>query len=167
MYHFYDVHNAFISSKKLILGPHTSILSLEGTSFFNKRGSFEEIHHFNIIRIYCSHKKPSYLSYYVSDNMFLVEVCKQYRFWSHFFHEKRKNKFIPLPWKIWEIMLKNTAKLMNFSVHFDQFDLKKENEIKGFDHNQSFMKQITLIGYNVSFSNTFLFGEEDDDSKNP
>jgi hypothetical protein len=64
-------------------------------------------------------------------------------------------------------MLKNTAKLMNFSVHFDQFDLKKENEIKGFDHNQFFMKQMTLIGYNVSFSNTFLFGEEDDDSKNP
>jgi hypothetical protein len=34
MYHFYEVHNAFISSfKKLIFGPNTSRLSLEATTF--------------------------------------------------------------------------------------------------------------------------------------
>jgi hypothetical protein len=39
MYHFYEVHNAFISSfKKLIFGPHTlRLYSLEETTLFNKR----------------------------------------------------------------------------------------------------------------------------------
>jgi hypothetical protein len=45
--------------------------------------------------------------------------------------------------------------------------LKKENEIKGFDHNQLFMKQMTSVGYTVSFFNTFLFGEEENDIQNP
>jgi hypothetical protein len=118
MYHFYEVHNAFISSfKKLIFGPKTSRLSLEATTFLDKRGSFEAMEHFSIIRIYCSHEKPSYLPYYVSDKIFVVEVCKQYRFWAHFFHEKRKKQFIPLPWKIGEIMLKNTANIDEFSFN--------------------------------------------------
>jgi hypothetical protein len=168
MYHFYEVHNAFISSfKKLIFGPKTSRLSLEATTFLDKRGSFEAMEHFNIIRIYCSHEKPSYLPYYVSDKMFVVEVCKQYRFWAHFFHEKRKKQFIPLPWKIGEIMLKNTANIDEFSVQFDQYNLKKVDEIKGFDPNQLFMKHMTSWATMCSFANTFLFREEEDDSQNP
>jgi hypothetical protein len=53
--------------KKLILGPKTSRLSLEVATFLDKRGSFEAMEHFNIIRIYCSREKPSYLLYYVLD----------------------------------------------------------------------------------------------------
>jgi hypothetical protein len=38
MYHFYEVHNSFISSfKRLIFGPNTSRLSLEATSFLDKK----------------------------------------------------------------------------------------------------------------------------------
>jgi hypothetical protein len=29
------------------------------------------------------------------------------------------------------------------------------------------MKHMTSVGYSVSFANTFLFGEEEDDSQNP
>jgi hypothetical protein len=42
--------------------------------------------------------------------------------------------------------------------------LKEEDEIKGFDPNELFMKHMTSIGYNVSFSSTFLFEEEGGDS---
>jgi hypothetical protein len=91
MYHFYEVHNSFISSfKKLVFGPNASRLSLEAASLLNKKGRFEAMEHFSIIKIYCSHERPSYLKFYVSDKMFFVEVCKQYRFWAHFFHENRK-----------------------------------------------------------------------------
>jgi hypothetical protein len=123
--------------------------------------------HFSIIRIYCSRERPTYLPYYVSDKMFVVEVCKQYRFWAHFFHEKRKRKFIPLPWKIGEITLKSTTNINEFSVQFDQFNLKVADEVKGFDPNQLFMKHMIYVGYNVTFANTFLFGEEEGDSQNP
>jgi hypothetical protein len=55
MYHFYEVHNSFVSSfKKLIFGPKTLRLSLEATTFLDKRGKFEVLEHFIIIRIYCS-----------------------------------------------------------------------------------------------------------------
>jgi hypothetical protein len=51
MYHFYEVHNSFVSSfKKLIFGPKTSRLSLEATTFLDKRGSFKAMEHFNIIK---------------------------------------------------------------------------------------------------------------------
>ena len=45
-------------------------------------------------------------------------------------------------------MLKNTTNIDEFSVQFDQFNLKKEDEIKGFDPNQLFMKHMTSVGYN-------------------
>jgi hypothetical protein len=152
-YHFYEVNNAFISSfKKLIHGPSTSRLSLEATSFLDKRGSFEAMENFSVIRLYFSHEKPSYFPYYVSDKIFVVEICKQYKFWAHFFNEKRKRQFIPLPWKIGEIMVKGITHINEISIQFDLFNLKKENEIKGFDPSQLFMKHMTSVGYNVSFS---------------
>jgi hypothetical protein len=75
MYHFYEVYNAFISSfKKIIYGPIKSILYVEAKSFLDKRVCNEEMEHFNIIMLYYSHEKPSYLSYYVSNKIFVVEV---------------------------------------------------------------------------------------------
>jgi hypothetical protein len=78
MYHFYEVHNSFVSPfKKLIFGPSTSRLSLEATTFLDKRGSFKAMEHFSIIRVYCSKERPSYLPYYVSDKMFVAEVHRK------------------------------------------------------------------------------------------
>jgi hypothetical protein len=167
-YNFYEVNNAFISSfKRLIYGPSTSRLSLGGCIFLSQKGSFEAMENFSIIRLYCSHEKPSYLPYYVSDKIFIVEICKQYKFWAHFFNEKRKKQFIPLPWKIGEITVKSIAHLDEISTQFDLFNLKKANEIKGFNPNQLFMTHMTSVGYSMSFSKTFLFGEEEGDSQNP
>jgi hypothetical protein len=90
-YHFYEVYNRFVSIfKKLIFGSKTSRLSLEASKFLDKRGSYEKMEHYNVIIIYCSHEKPLYLPYFVSDRMFVTEVAKQYRFWVHFFHEKKE-----------------------------------------------------------------------------
>jgi hypothetical protein len=111
---------------------------------------------FSVIRLYLSREKPSYFPYYVSDKIFVVEICKQYKFWAHFFNEKRKRQFIPLPWKIGEIMVKIITHINEISIQFDQFNLKKGNEVKGFDPSQLFMKHMTYVGYNVSFSNTFI-----------
>jgi hypothetical protein len=64
-------------------------------------------------------------------------------------------------------MLKKTINIDEFTVQFDQYILKKKDEIKGFDIIQLFMKHMKSVGYNVSFANTFLFGEEEDESRNP
>jgi hypothetical protein len=92
-------------------------------------------------------------------------VCKQYIFWAHFFHERRKTQFIPLPWRIGEITIKNAANIDEYAVLFDQYNLKVENEIKGFDPNQLFMNHMMYVGYSVSYANIFLFGEEEDDNQ--
>jgi hypothetical protein len=147
MYHFYEVYNSFVSSfKKLIFGSGTSRLSLEVTTFLDKRGSFKAMDHYNIVRIYCSRERPFYLPYYVPDKIFVIEVCKQYRLWAHFFHERRKKQFIPLPWKIGEIILKNVANIDEYAVQFDQFDLKVAEEIKGFDPKSIFHETYDLCG---------------------
>jgi len=86
------VHNVFISSfKRLIYGPSTSRLSLKVASFLAGKGRLKAMKKFSIIRLYCSHEKSSFLPYYVSDRLFIVEVCKQYKYWAHFLMEKGKN----------------------------------------------------------------------------
>jgi len=71
-----------------------------------------------------------------------------------------------MPWKIGEITLKNTRNIDEFSTQFDHFNLNKPDEIKGFDPNQLFMKNMKYVGYIASFASTFLFGEEGCDSEN-
>ena len=99
--------------------------------------------------------------------LFVNEVCMQYKFWAHLFNESTKRHFIPLPWKIGEIMVKNITHINKIWDQFDHFNLKKENEIKGFYPKQLFMKHMTLVRYIISFSNTFSFRKEEGDSQNP
>jgi hypothetical protein len=75
-YHFYEVYNAFVSSfKKLIFRVNTSRLSLEASTFLDKKGNIEKMEHYSVVRIYCSREKPLYLPYYVPDRMFSIEVA--------------------------------------------------------------------------------------------
>jgi hypothetical protein len=84
-YNFYVVRNNFISDfKKLIFGPTTSRLSLEVASFLAEKQIFETTEDFSLLRLF-------------GFQLFVTEVCKQYKYWAHFFNEKRKNKFIPSP----------------------------------------------------------------------
>jgi hypothetical protein len=60
-------------------------------------------------------------------------VGRQYNFWLLFFHKKRKNQFIPLPWKIGEFMFRNINKIDEFANHFNNVNLKYAEKIKGFN----------------------------------
>jgi hypothetical protein len=125
-YNFYEVQNAFLSTfKKLVYGPNTSRISIEVVSFLAGKGVFETLDDFSFIRLYDFEEKPSLLPFYVSDKFFVIEVCKQYKFWAHFFNEKRKKKFIPLPWKIGEVIVKNISHLDEFAKYFDNFKLRE------------------------------------------
>jgi hypothetical protein len=74
---FYEVYDSFISSfKKLMFGSGTSRLSLEVTTFLDKRGIFEAMENFNVIRIYSYQEEPVYLSFYVPDKIYALEVCR-------------------------------------------------------------------------------------------
>ena len=91
MYHLYEVYNSFLYVfKRLMFEENTSILSLEATSFLNQMGEVEYDEYYNIIRIYFSHVAPIYLPFYVSDKMFIIEVCRQYRSWKNFFSQRKK-----------------------------------------------------------------------------
>jgi hypothetical protein len=142
-------------------------LSLEASKFLNKKGSYEKMEHYTMIRLYCSHEKPFYLTYYVSDRMFVIKVARQYKFWVHFFHQKRKKQFIPMPWKIGQILFRGSSKIDEFAVQLDQYNLKFADEIKGFDPNHFFMAHVTFVGYNISLAIAFLFEEEEGDNQDP
>jgi hypothetical protein len=92
-------------------------------------------------------------------------VCKKYRFWTHFFLEKRKRKLLHFPWKVGEIVLKRITNIVVFSVQFDQLNLKLADEVKGFDPYQTFMNHMIYVGYSVAFANTLLFEEEEGDNQ--
>ena len=74
---FYLVHNNFISKfKKLIFGPSTSILSLEAATFLSRKGVFETSEEFTVIRLFKCEENPFPLPFYVSDKLFVEEMCK-------------------------------------------------------------------------------------------
>jgi hypothetical protein len=76
-------------------------MSREASIFLNQKGTIETMDNYNIVRIYCSRERPLFLPYYIPDRLFSIEVARQYKFWLHFFHEKRKKKFIPLTMENW------------------------------------------------------------------
>jgi hypothetical protein len=88
-------------------------------------------------------------------------VERQYNLWLHFFHEKRKKQFIPLPWKIGEFMFGNTNKIDEFANHFNNENLKYDDKIKGFDPNKIVVGHMILVGFSNSFIQTILNEEEE------
>jgi hypothetical protein len=93
-------------------------LSIEAFSVPVGKGFFETLDDFSYIRPYDFQGKPSLFPFYVSNKLFTVEVHKKYKFWEHLFNEKRKKQFIPLPWRIVKIIVKNISPLGEFDVHF-------------------------------------------------
>jgi hypothetical protein len=95
---FYEFYNDFFSVfKNILLGENTPRISVEATKYLEKKGTIEKMENQIIIRIFFSKENPSFLPYYVPDKLFITEVARQYNFWFHFFHEKRKKRFMPLP----------------------------------------------------------------------
>jgi hypothetical protein len=90
-------------------------------------------------------------------------VARQYNFLLHFFHEKRKKQFIPLPWKIGDFVFRNMNKINEFANHFHNLNLKYAERIKGFDPNGIFVEDMLALGFRNPFIHTFL-GEEEDNN---
>jgi len=88
---------------------------------------------YNIIRVLCSNEKPIFLPYYLSDKLFIIEIARQYKFWFHTFSEKRKKQFIPLLWKVDEIILRGISKIDEYATYFDHSNLRYVEEINVFD----------------------------------
>ena len=91
--------------KKFLFGEDTSWLSLDTSTFLKGKGVLEKMEDYNIIRVFYSIEEPIFIPYYLSDKFLIIEIARQYRFWFHTFSEKRKKQFIPLLWKVGEILL--------------------------------------------------------------
>jgi hypothetical protein len=78
----------------------------------------------------------------------------------NFFYQRNKRHFIPLLWKVGEISLKSASKIDEFATQFDQYNIKLGNEVKGFDPQQWFMNHMVSVGFNASYINTCIYGEE-------
>jgi hypothetical protein len=88
-------------------------------------------------------------------------VEREYNFFQHFFNEKRKNQFIPLPWNIGEFMFRNINKIDKFENHFSNVNLNYAENIKGFDLNKIFLGHMLSVGFSNSFIKTILNEEEE------
>jgi hypothetical protein len=51
--------------------------------------------------------------------------------WSMFFDKKRKQKFIPMPFKIVDISVKISSSLAKMVGFFDSFNMKEDEACKG------------------------------------
>jgi hypothetical protein len=140
---------------------------LEASTFLKGKGILEKMEDYNIIRVFFSIEKPIFLPYYISDKLFIIEVARQYKLWFHTFSEKRKKQFIPLPWKVGEIILRGISKIDEYVAYFDHSNLRYAEEIKGFDPSHIFYNHLISVGLNPALINSVVSGEEENDSHNP
>jgi hypothetical protein len=155
--HFYEVFNDFVSVLKgFLFGKVTPRISSQASKFLDKKGTLEQMENYNVIRIFGSKENPSFLPCHISDKMFFTKFARKYNLWLHFFHEKRKKQFIPLPWKIGDFVLRSMNIIDEFSNHFHNFNLKYAENIRGFDPNKIFVEHMLTMSFSNSFIHTVL-----------
>jgi hypothetical protein len=156
------VYNDFVSIfKGLLFGKDTPKIFDQTNKFLDKKWVLKQMENHNVIRI-CSSKENTYfLSCHVSNKMFIMEVARRYNCWLHFFHEKPKNQFIPLPWKIGDFIFRNIVKIDEFVNHFHNVNIKYVEKIKAFDPNVIFVEHMLEVGFNNSIIHIVLSEEED------
>jgi hypothetical protein len=161
--YFYEFYNDFVSFfKGILFGKNTLRIFDQANKFLEKKGTIEQMENHSVIRIFCSKENPSFVPYHVFDKFFITKVARQYNFWLHFFHEKRKKQFIPLSWKIGYFIFINTNKIDELSIHFNNVSLKCVEKIKGFDPNKIFVEHVFSVGFSNSFIQTTLNEEEEE-----
>jgi hypothetical protein len=64
-------------------------------------------------------------------------------------------------------MLRGIAKIDEYALYFNQYDLKFVEEIKGFDPNHLFYNHMMSVGLSPALVNTLILGEEEGDSHDP
>jgi hypothetical protein len=149
---FYEVFNDFISVfKVLLLREDAPRISDQATRFLDRKGALEKMDNYNVIRIFGSKEKPALLPCHITYIMFVTEIARQYNYWLHIFHEKRKKQFIPLPWKLRDFVLRNVNKIDEFVAHFNNLNLIYVESLRGFDPNNFFLEHLLTLGLDNSF----------------
>jgi hypothetical protein len=67
--------------------------------------------------------------------------------------EKRKKQFIPLPWKVGEVLLWEISKIDEYVVYVKNSDLKSIEESKGLNLNHLFYNHFLSVGLNPALLN--------------
>jgi hypothetical protein len=71
--YFYEVYNEFfLVFKRLLLGKDISRISVQFNRFLEKKGTIEQMENQSVIMILCSKENPSFLSYHVSEKLFIT-----------------------------------------------------------------------------------------------
>ena len=90
-HYFYEVFNGFVPIfKVLLIGEDAPCISDQTTRILDRKGALEHMDNYTVIRIFGSKEKPSLLPCYITDIMFVTKITRQYNYWLHLFHEKRK-----------------------------------------------------------------------------
>jgi hypothetical protein len=63
----------------------------------DRKGTLEQMENYSVIMIFGSKENPSFLPCHITNKLFVTEIARQYNYWLHFFHGKRKKQFISLP----------------------------------------------------------------------
>jgi hypothetical protein len=86
-------------------------------------------------------------------------MFRQYKTWAHFFYDRRKKQFIPLPWKIEEFTLKHITHLNEIIGNHEQLGLNEAKFVKGFELEKKITTYMALIDYSSYFTNFEQFQE--------
>ena len=88
---FYEFFNDFVSVfKYLLLGKDAQRMSDQETKFLERKRTLEQMENYSVIMNFGSKENPTFLPCHITDKMFVTKIARQYNYWLHFFHEKRK-----------------------------------------------------------------------------
>jgi hypothetical protein len=132
--------------KVLLLGEDAPNKSNQETRFLDRKGALEKMDNYNVISIFGSKENTALLPCHMTDKMFVTEIARKYNYWLHLFHEKRKKQFIPLPWKVWDFVLRNINKIDKFATHFNNLNLIYAEILRGFDPNKKKIEHLLRLG---------------------
>jgi hypothetical protein len=150
-----------------LLGKDAPQMSNQETKFLDKKEALEKMDNYSVIIIFGSKENPAFLPCHITNIMFVIEITRHYNFWLHFFHEKRKKKFIPLPWKVRDFVFRNVNKIDEFVGHFKNLNLRYVERLRGFNPNAIFVEHLLAVGFNNYFIHTLLNEDIENDDNIP
>jgi hypothetical protein len=137
------------------------------TKFLDSNGTLERKENYSVIMIFGSKVNPTFLPCHITDKMFVTEITRQYNYWFHFFHGKRKKQFIPLPWKVGDFVFRNVNKIDEFVDHFKNLNLKYVERLKEFEPNGIFREHLLSVGFSSSFIHRCLTKDKHSEDNTP
>jgi hypothetical protein len=165
---FYEVFNVCVSAfKDLLLGKDAPQISGQATKFLDRKGTLEQNENYSVLMVFVSKENSSFLPCHITDNMCFTEITRKYNHWLHFFHDKRKKQFLPLPWKVGDLVCRNVNKIEEFAGHFKNLNLTYDERIKGFDPNGMFRENLLSVGFSNSFIHRCMTEDKDSDGNTP